>query len=142
LGNGLLLLNSAVLNDLEAIRSFTNDQIKSLDISELDTYDILLATTEAVTNILLHGYQNQPGWIEIEIRTQDNLVTILIRDKAPSFDPTQVPPPALEIPLEERPLGRMGVYLIKQCMDKMLHRDLPTGGNELTLVKKYVSNYV
>jgi anti-sigma regulatory factor (Ser/Thr protein kinase) len=55
---------------------------------------------------------------------------------APPFDPTRVPDPDLTLPLEERPLGGLGIYLIRQSVDKMVYRAVPEGGNELTLVKR------
>ena len=42
----------------------------------------------------------------------------------------------LNLPLEKRPIGGLGVYLARQAMDEVHHRITSTGGNELTLVKR------
>ena len=101
-------------------------------------YDILLATTEAITNTIVHGYNGKGGLIELEIRHEDDSVAIYIRDEAPLFDPTQIPTPDLDLPLEDRPMGGMGIHLIRQFMDRIIYRESPQGGNELILVKENV----
>jgi anti-sigma regulatory factor (Ser/Thr protein kinase) len=47
-----------------------------------------------------------------------------------------VPPPDLDLPLERRPLGGMGVHLARTLTDRLDHRILPGGGNEVTLSKR------
>jgi serine/threonine-protein kinase RsbW len=100
--------------------------------------DILLAVDEAATNIIVHGYRGQPGDIEIEVENQDGSLAVSLRDKAPPFDPTRVPMPDLSLPLDQRPFGGMGVHLMRQCMDDVIYRAPPQGGNELILVKKRI----
>ena len=96
----------------------------------------MLAAMEAVTNISIHGYQNQPGVIEIEVIRQKDSIRIYLRDQAPIFNPQIIEAPDFSIPLEERPMGGLGIYLINQLMDQVIHKSLPQGGNELILVKK------
>ena len=52
--------------------------------------------------------------------------------------PESVPPPDVTQPLDERPLGGMGIHLMRQLMDEVTHRATPQGGNELTMIKKGV----
>jgi serine/threonine-protein kinase RsbW len=92
-----------------------------------------------VTNIIVHGYGDRPGMIEIEVRKASGSLFVQLQDQAPSFDPTQVPPPDLTLPLHNRPLGKCGVHLIRNNVDRMIYEIPPGGGNQLTLVKD-VSN--
>jgi anti-sigma regulatory factor (Ser/Thr protein kinase) len=59
-----------------------------------------------------------------------------MRNEAPYFDPNQIPEPDMKLPLEQRPLGGMGIHLIRNILNQMIYRALPQGGNELILVKK------
>jgi serine/threonine-protein kinase RsbW len=97
--------------------------------------DILLATTEAATNIIVHGYQEKEGTIDIEVTKDRDSLVIRLRDQAPLFDPTNVPSPDVSLPLENRPLGGMGILLTKDAMDEVTYQVTPNGENELTLVK-------
>jgi anti-sigma regulatory factor (Ser/Thr protein kinase) len=47
-----------------------------------------------------------------------------------------VPQPSLDLPLEQRPLGGMGVHLARTLTDGLDHRILPGGGNETTVRKR------
>jgi serine/threonine-protein kinase RsbW len=127
---------SAELDNLALIRHFVEERATALGAASSAIQDLLLAVNEATTNIMMHGYQGQPGVIEIEIRRRGNSLIIRLRDEAPPFDPIIVPPPDLSLPLEKRPLGGLGVYLIRQLMDDVTHRVTPQGGNELILVKR------
>ncbi len=86
----------------------------------------------------MHGYRGQAGPLSLDIGRQGADLWIRLRDKAPPFDPTQVPPPDETIPLPLRPPGGLGLPLIRQLMDELRYRPLPKGGNEFTLVKRDV----
>ena len=100
-------------------------------------YELVLAVEEAVTNIILHGYAGKQGVITILIQPYDGSVEIVLQDDAPPFDPTGVPAPRLDLPLEERPLGGLGVFIMRKHSDEMTYRRTSTGLNELRLVKAY-----
>jgi anti-sigma regulatory factor (Ser/Thr protein kinase) len=126
----------AELRNLDAIRHFVRDTATTLEVDADAIYDALLAVTEAATNIIVHGYRNKPGIIEIEMSREGDSLLVRLRDQADPFDPTSVPAPDLTLPLEKRPSGGMGIHVIRQVTDEMIYRAIPKGGNELTLVKK------
>lgn len=125
---------NARLEDLAEIRRYLRSKAAMLKINPSTTYDVLLAVTELVTNTLLYGYKGKPGFVEVEIRRESDALVVHIRDHAPPFDLTQTQPPDLSLPLEERPIGGLGIYLAKQVVNQMIYQCLPQGGNEVTLV--------
>jgi len=128
----------ADLRNLAAIRRFIVESAAQSGSSNLEAIaDMLVAVNEAVTNIIVHGYQGQPGVIDIEVTyDRDNLV-VSLQDRSPPFDPTSVPAPDVSLPLAQRPFGGMGIHLMRQFTDEMIYR--PTAdGNELILIKKNV----
>lgn len=131
-----ILRLDASLSDLEAIRNFIEDYAQGLKVDPSATYDILLSVTEMVTNIIVHGYRGKSGPVEIEITQQDDALVVFLRDEASPFDPTQVPTPDISLPLEQRPVGGLGVHLTREFMDRMSYRQGLQGGNELVLVKE------
>jgi serine/threonine-protein kinase RsbW len=131
---------SADLNNLAITRQFIRDAANELQADPATIGDVVLAVNEVVTNIIEHGYQGEPGIIEIEVEQATDSLIIRLRDQAPPFDPNAVPAPDLTLPLEKRPLGGLGVYITRQVMDEVTHQITPQGGNELTLVKKKVIN--
>ena len=136
---GATLRIAATLKELAAIRQFVEETAAALKVDPAAIPDVLLAVDEAATNVIMHGYRGQPGTIEIEMGRDGNSLLVRLRDQATPFDPTVLPPPDVTLPLEMRPLGGMGVYLIRKLMDAVTHRVTPQGGNELTLVKKAIA---
>ncbi len=126
----------AQIRHLPEIRRFIKDQATALQIDPSSTYDVLLAVTEMVTNILVHGYKGQPGPLEIQVALKGDALVIRLTDQAPPFDPTRLPAPDIRVPLEKRPLGGMGIYLTKEFMDRVTYRYTLQGQNQLTLVKR------
>lgn len=131
----MILHVTAELTHLEAVRGFVEEGVRSLQADENTAFALAHAVDECVTNIIEHGYGQQPGPIEIEIERVGDTLTIELRDRAPLFDPTGVPVPDLTLPLEQREPGGLGVYLARRLVDEMRYRALPDGGNELTLIK-------
>ena len=132
----MILRLPAELNNLETIRRFVEESALALDADRDSAFDLAQAVDECATNIIEHGYQGQPGSIEIEIERADEALSIKLRDHAPVFDPTGVPPPDLTQPLEEREPGGLGVFLARHMVDELRYRTLPDGGNELTMIKR------
>jgi len=124
----------AGLEDLAEIRRYLRGRAAILQIDPSTIYDVLLAVTELVTNTLLYGYQEKSGFIEVEMGQESDSIVVRLRDRAPTFDLTQAPLPDLSLPLDERPIGGLGIFLARQVVNQLTYRSLPQGGNEVTLV--------
>ena len=98
--------------------------------------DLLMAANEAAVNIVVHGYQERSGVIDVEVTQNGDYLEVHLRDQAPPFDPTTIPPPDTTLPLEQRPYGGMGMHLIRQLVDTVTYRFTPQGENELILAKR------
>jgi len=134
--SGSLLRISADLKNLAAVRRFIRDGAGSLERDEDAFQALTQAVDESLTNIVVHGYRGQPGFIEIELSRAGDSLVVCLRDQAPPFDPTAVPSPDVTVPLEKRPPGGLGVHLTRRLADRISYRPTPQGGNELTLEKR------
>ena len=128
----------ASLHDLDEIIRFIEEAVTELKVRSAATQEVVLAAMEAVTNILTHGYQETPGFVEIEIKQDGKALVVSFRDLAAPFDLTQMSPPDISLPLDQRPTGGLGVHLIRNFMDEMSHQAPAQGGNELICIKKDV----
>ena len=92
-----------------------------------------LALEETVTNVINHGYQDgQPHTFTVALSAADSRITAVITDDAPAYDPLARPEVDTSLPLEERPIGGLGVHLVKKLMDRA-HYERRDGHNILTL---------
>lgn len=127
---------TAELRDLVAIRRFVEKAAYRPGVNSEVIDDMVIALNEAVTNIIVHGYQNRPGIIEVEVTYDNDSLVVYLRDNAPTFDPTSITAPDFSPTLDRPLLGGMGIQMMNKLTTAMTHRALPKGGNELTLIRK------
>lgn len=130
------LIVAAELNDLPKIRHFIRETAIQLNVDSDTADDLILAADEAATNTILHGYQGQPGFIEVQVELAGECFVVCLRDQAPPYDPTQAPPGNLNATIDERCDGGLGTFLMRQCTDSIVYRLGPDGCNELTMRKE------
>jgi anti-sigma regulatory factor (Ser/Thr protein kinase) len=99
--------------------------------------NLKLAVEEAVVNIIRYAYPGESDR-DIHIRLENNRekITVVITDYGIAFDPTAVEAPDISLPLEKRPVGGLGTYLISQLTSGVsYHRTENKNVLELTLIK-------
>lgn len=105
-------------------------------LSEDDVLAINLVLDEVVTNVIDHGFDGIDG--EPEIRLTMTLegrdLTIRVEDNGKAFDPLQAAPPDLDLPLEDRPVGGLGIHIVRSVMNTVEY-DRRGGRNLLTMHK-------
>jgi serine/threonine-protein kinase RsbW len=126
----------ADLENLHEVRDYVDRAGERFGVDSAVLADLRLAVDEAVTNIILHGYNGRAGQVELHLERDGDAVIIRIRDQAESFDASHVNAPQLDTSLADRPFGGMGLFLIKKLTDEAEFLSLPGGGNELKLVKR------
>ena len=124
--------------ELETVRGFLEQTLARLGVAEGPALDLVVAVNELVTNCVVHGYGRQPGPIELCVRGQGASVEVQLRDQAPAFDPTTLPPLRTDLPPPLRAPGGLGIQLARHFSDELRYRSLPEGGNELIVVKHMV----
>ena len=108
---------------------------KARHFVEDDIHSVQLLLDEIVINVIKHGYQDERGRpIDVTLSLAGKLLTIRVEDEARPFDPTTAPAPNLDLPIEERPIGGLGVHIAKSLTDSMEY-EYVGGRNTLTMTK-------
>jgi serine/threonine-protein kinase RsbW len=128
--------SATTVRDLNDIREFLESAILTLGGHEDAASDLVLAVNEAVTNVLLHGYDDRPGLVTVSVEADGEAIRVRLTDSAPLFDPTTVPTPDITRPLEDRPLGGLGVHMMRRLTDELSYGLTGDGHNELLFVKR------
>jgi len=122
---------------LAAIGEFVTRAAEAAGLNERAVYAVQMAVDEACSNIVEHAYGGEGrGDIECTCRVSDDGLYVILRDRGRPFDPAGVPPPDLDVGLEERDVGGLGLYFIRRLMDEVHFEFRPSSGNTLTLVKR------
>jgi len=102
------------------------------------TFKISLVLDELVTNIMSYGYDTPEDYtIDISLSCSGEGLELEVADDARPFNPlVEAAKPELDLPLEERarPVGGMGVHLVRSLMDSVTYERV--GGRNVLLLKK------
>jgi serine/threonine-protein kinase RsbW len=127
----------AVLENVPVAMDWVTQWARMVGIDHTVLYEIQLAIDEACANVADHAYQGMDsGDMEISCHVQDRLLTIRVRDWGRGFDPDGVQRPDIAAPLEERTLGGLGLFLVRQVMDQVKFVFDPEAGSELSMSKR------
>jgi len=126
------------IEEIPAVSARFEGAMKEHGFYPEEILDTQLAVEEVITNIILHGYEETGGEIRISCTITPQRIGIRVTDSAPPFDPLSIPEPDLEENMEDRKIGGLGVYLLRQVMDETSYR-YENGKNILTMVKMRVS---
>jgi serine/threonine-protein kinase RsbW len=129
---------AARLHDLAAIRELVETAAVVAGGDPDAVGELVLAVNEAACNIITHGYQDEPGGLEVVVEQEGRDLLVRLRDGAPPFNPTTVATPDTQRPLDQRPPGGMGVHMMRQFTDDIVYRQTAEGANELVMVKRDV----
>ena len=134
------LRKSIVLpNDIEEVpklNAFIEEVCETLGFSPSTTMQINLAIEEAVVNVMNYAYPlNSHGDVTIEAQSNDLRVKFTIIDSGTPFDPTVQGEVDTTLSVKDRPIGGLGIHLVRQIMDSINYERLDEL-NVLTLRKK------
>lgn len=117
-----------VQREVEGFYSFHN-------LSGRVVHAINLAIDEVITNIIHYAYSDDDTHIiNIQLLMSDNALTLTIEDDGIPFNPLDTTTPDTESSLEDRPIGGLGLHLVKNFMDEY-HYTYLDKKNRLTLKK-------
>jgi len=126
-------------NDIEQVpqlAEFVEEVCEELNIDPSTTMQINLALEEAVVNVMSYAYaQNTKGEINIEASANDVRLKFTICDTGSPFDPTAKEDVDTTLSVEDRPIGGLGIHLVRQLMDSINYERIDNQ-NVLTLRKK------
>jgi len=99
-------------------------------------HDIQLAIEEHLTNILSHGYDDKLEH-QIRVRVQLNMheLRIEVEDDGVPFNPLEQLAPDISKPIEQRPVGGLGIHMMRKSLDGMEYRRAD-GKNILVMIKR------
>lgn len=123
------------LAQLERLQEFLEAFCKRTALSEQISYDLSLVLEELVVNTVKHG-QCHPrhNAILIKLLVKDDRVRIAFSDTGMPFNPLATPPPNLGEDVGHRPIGGLGVHLVR-CLMPEARYERRDGRNYLFLAK-------
>ena len=98
-----------------------------------------VALDELLANALSHGQQGRdPCSVTVEAELDQERVTVVVTDNGTPFDPFGRDAPDTALPVEERPIGGLGIHLVRELMDEVSYQRRDDQ-NVVVLVKQLVN---
>jgi len=113
----------AKLSNLRELVELVSKCAADLGLNSEKITDIGVATEEVLVNICNYAYQGEAGEVKVSCMVDDESRFIIeIEDRGIPFDINMLDDPNLTIDLNEREVGGLGVYIIKELMDEVQYR--------------------
>ncbi len=128
----------ATLESLGTIAEYVMAAAASAGLDRRASYRLRLAVDEITTNIIVYGHANAglQGVLELRADMDDKTLMISIEDSGVAYDPRQAPVPDTDLPLEQRPIGGLGIYLAIRSVDEFLYEHV--GDRNRTILKMHL----
>jgi len=114
------------------VRGWFGERLGQAGVESADIDAVLLALTEAYTNVLRHAYEGKlPAPLDVELEIAPDAVFVALRDQGKAFQPTGVTEPEPE----ELAEGGYGLFLIASLMDEVSYAPADPAGTVLRMKK-------
>ncbi|MBW4577624.1 MAG: ATP-binding protein [Aphanothece sp. CMT-3BRIN-NPC111] len=133
------------LDSLGAIATYVMAAAAAAGLDKKASYKLRLAVDEIATNIIIHGYEEagRKGTLDLQADLDEQTLTISIEDTGVAYNPNQaekLEEEVFNLPLEQRKIGGMGLYLAIQGVDKFLYERFQNRNRNIFVVNRHYSN--
>jgi len=127
-------------NDIQQIPQLAEFVEAVADLAHLDvglTMSLNLALEEAVSNVIMYAYpKGSDGLVDVEAIVRKDSLEFILSDNGTPFDPTAAPEADITLDVEDRPIGGLGIFLVRNIMDEVKYTRSDDGKNILSMTKK------
>jgi len=141
-GNNFMKLQFASRSENESFaRVAVSAFVAQLDPTVNEITDLKTVVSEAVTNAIIHGYDNRPdGVVTISVEIADDTVHLEIADEGAGIGDLEQAKQPLYTSKPELERSGMGFTIMENFMDSMQVESKPGQGTKLTMAKRIASN--
>ena len=134
--DGRKMTIEAKIENLDDVLAFIDSELEAADCPMKTQMQIDVAVEEIFVNIANYAYFPETGSADIDVRIEGDprRVIITFTDSGMPYDPVAREDPDINVPAEDREVGGLGVFMVKQMMDDMEY-SYQNGKNILTVQK-------
>jgi len=131
------LSRAAQIEMLSEMRGFVEAAARHCGLSAENTFAFKLAAEEICTNIIQYGYEDHHvATLVLSFSVEGNQARLIIQDDGKHFSPDKAKKPDIDGDWKDREVGGLGIYLVKEIMDKVTYNRNEEDGNTLIMEKK------
>jgi len=128
---------AAKLTLLPAMLKWIREKLKGFPLTASEKNKLEVACEEILVNIIHYAYENKEGSLEIQWKEKEGFFSLVFIDHGIPFNPLKNQKPVIKsLSVEAKEIGGLGIYFIKNFVDKVDYTFLD-GANILTISKKF-----
>lgn len=126
----------AKVENIRQVVAFVEEELEAMGCAMKAQMQLSIAVDELFTNIACYAYAPGSGMatVRVEAISDGQQARITFIDQGVPYNPLKKEDPDITLSAEERPIGGLGVFMVKKTMDEMDYR-FENGNNILTIVK-------
>lgn len=126
------------ISEISRLGDFIEDIGNEFSLAPDVIFNLNLVLEEAVVNIINYAYpKEEHEFIYLSAKMHDGSIVIVLTDTGKEFDPTMAPEADVTLSADDRQIGGLGIFLIRQIMNEVRYERID-GKNVLTLEKKLI----
>ena len=130
------LLVNAELYELDVVISFLEEMLEEAGCPIKTMTQISISVEEIFVNIANYAYPETGGDCELDMTVDGNRMILCISDEGEEFNPLEKEDPDITLSAEERQIGGLGIWMVKQSMDSVEYC-YEENKNKITLIKSW-----
>ena len=132
--NSIVLANE--ISEVSKLNDFIEEIGREFAIAPDVLFNLNLVLEEAVVNVINYAYpKEEHEFIYLSASMHEGSIVLVLTDTGKAFDPTAAPEADITLSADERQIGGLGIFLIRQIMNEVKYERID-GKNILTLEKK------
>ena len=131
----------AKTENLEQVLEFVNGLLEEKNFSMNLVFELDIAVEELFVNIAHYAYISEVGEATIQVSFEEDKVVIIFIDRGIPYNPWAKEDPDTTLSLEERQIGGLGIYMVKNSMDEVDYAYID-GKNVVTIKKNVQQNNI
>ena len=134
-GGGVEMTIEAVPGNLPAVQAFVEEQLETSDCPMKVFMQITMAVEEIFVNVASYAYAPGTGMVTVRVEVGGDEAAITFIDSGMQYNPLAKADPDVTVPVEERSIGGLGIFLTKKVMDDLSY-EYVDGCNVFRMAKK------
>jgi len=126
---------TAIQENYNQFYNWLHSTCKEWNINEELTNKLDMCAEEIFANVSFYAYPPKTGDIESILTLKEDCIIFEFKDEGLEYNPLEKPDPDIDLPPEERPIGGLGIYMVKQMADSIFYKR-EKNQNILTMVFK------
>ena len=124
----------ATVENIAAATDFVDEMLETVSCPIKSQMQIDVALDELFSNVARYAYTPEAGKVTLRVLTGEGFAEISLADSGKPYDPLAKEDPDITLSAQERPIGGLGIFLVKKTMDEVQYRF--ENGKNITTIKK------